>query len=452
MSWRERVRERIRRSGSFTDGMVDLRDRGRGPTRRRGAGAPAGPRPAAGRVRARDRALRRAPTGAEVSAPSADRRDHAASVRRRGRPPRAALDRRRQRGDATRAPSGSGSRFEGVLRSFMPEPDGPHDYAMYAHHEERSRRTDHRMDLNKLTMKSQAALQEAQQQAAARHHQSIEPEHVLVRAARRRRGGRVPAAAPRRARTRRSCARGSTRRSRRCRRCTPRAVERARLAGDRPRCWRRAGTEAEALTDEYISTEHLLLAMLAAHGRRPACCSTPGSRATPSLAALAEVRGRQRVTSANPEDTFQSLEKYGRDLTESRAQRQARPGDRARRGDPAHDPGAVAAHEEQPGADRRARRRQDRHRRGARAAHRRRRRADVAAGQAPDRARPRRDGRRREVPGRVRGATQGRAEGDRRQRGRGHHVHRRAAHDRRRGCGRGRHGRRQHAEADARAR
>ena len=78
-----------------------------------------------------------------------------------------------------------------------------------------------------------------------------------------------------------------------------------------------AGTEAEALTDEYISTEHLLLAMLAARTKAADVLLDAGLTRDAALAALAEVRGRQRVTSANPEDTFQSLEKYGRDLTES---------------------------------------------------------------------------------------------------------------------------------------
>ena len=83
------------------------------------------------------------------------------------------------------------------------------------------------------------------------------------------------------------------------------------------------------------------------------------------LAALQEVRGSHRITSQNPEEQYQALEKYGRDLTEAARQGQARPGHRPRRRDPPGDPGALAPHQEQPGADRRARRRQDRHRRGA---------------------------------------------------------------------------------------
>ena len=70
--------------------------------------------------------------------------------------------------------------------------------------------------------------------------------------------------------------------------------------------------------------------------------------------------------------------------------RQDRPGHRSGRGDPTRHPGALAAHEEQPGADRRAGRREDGHRRGPGRAHRGGRRAGGPEGQAPRRARHRR--------------------------------------------------------------
>ena len=74
------------------------------------------------------------------------------------------------------------------------------------------------------------------------------------------------------------------------------------------------------------------------------------------------------------------------------ARHQARPRHRARQGDRARHAGAVAPHQEQPGADRRARRGQDRHRRGPGPAHRGQRRARDAQGQAALHARPRRTG------------------------------------------------------------
>jgi len=68
----------------------------------------------------------------------------------------------------------------------------------------------------------------------------------------------------------------------------------------------RADGERTALGDEYLSIEHVLLAM----------AGTVGVSREDLLAALQEVRGSHRVTSQNPEEAYQSLEKYGRDLTE----------------------------------------------------------------------------------------------------------------------------------------
>ncbi len=134
------------------------------------------------------------------------------------------------------------------------------------------------------------------------------------------------------------------------------------------------------------------------------------------------------------------------------ARRQARPGDRPRRRNPPHDPDPAAAHQEQSGADRRAGRGQDGDRRRPRAAHHQRRSAGDAQEQARAVARHGGAARRHQVPRRVRGAAEGRAEGHRGGRGPDDRLHRRAAHDGRRRQGRRRDGRRQHAEARARAR
>ena len=133
--------------------------------------------------------------------------------------------------------------------------------------------------------------------------------------------------------------------------------------------------ERTPLKDEYVSVEHLLLAIIEERGRTAKLLSDQGVSRESLMAALQKMRGNQRVTSPTPEVTYQALERYGRDLTEARGPGQARSGHRPRRGDPPRHPGAVAAHQEQPGAHRRARRRQDRDRRGAGAAHRARRRA-----------------------------------------------------------------------------
>ena len=89
-----------------------------------------------------------------------------------------------------------------------------------------------------------------------------------------------------------------------------------RFSADVTRLLQTAAAEAQALTDEYISTEHLLLAMLAMPARpRGTAATDAGLSRDAVLAALAEVRGRQRVTDQNPEEKYQALEQYGRDLT-----------------------------------------------------------------------------------------------------------------------------------------
>ncbi len=83
---------------------------------------------------------------------------------------------------------------------------------------------------------------------------------------------------------------------------------------------RRAGQEAEALTDEYISTEHLLLALVDGAGVATQVMNDSGVTRESLMDALKQVRGSARVTDPNPEEKYQSLEKYGRDLTVAAAQ------------------------------------------------------------------------------------------------------------------------------------
>ena len=76
-----------------------------------------------------------------------------------------------------------------------------------------------------------------------------------------------------------------------------------------------AGEEAGALGDEYVSTEHLLLALAADRSAAGDVLRAAGADRDQLLAALPLVRGAGRVTSPDPEDTFQALSKYGRDMT-----------------------------------------------------------------------------------------------------------------------------------------
>ncbi len=77
-----------------------------------------------------------------------------------------------------------------------------------------------------------------------------------------------------------------------------------------------AAEEAKILKDEFVSTEHLLLALSNDKGRAGQLLRDNGISYNEILSALKSVRGTQRVTSQNPEDTYQSLQKFGRDLNE----------------------------------------------------------------------------------------------------------------------------------------
>ncbi|MFH2055782.1 MAG: AAA family ATPase, partial [bacterium] len=76
-----------------------------------------------------------------------------------------------------------------------------------------------------------------------------------------------------------------------------------------------AQREAEQLRDEFISVEHLLLALLEVRGKSAEVLRAAGVKRDTLLTAIAEIRGSARVTDANPESKYQVLEKYSRDLT-----------------------------------------------------------------------------------------------------------------------------------------
>jgi ATP-dependent Clp protease ATP-binding subunit ClpB len=81
------------------------------------------------------------------------------------------------------------------------------------------------------------------------------------------------------------------------------------------RLFSQADSEAKALQDDYVSVEHLLLALAQSSGAAGKLLRDSGLTRDKLLQALREVRGNQRVTTQNPEGTYKSLERYGRDLT-----------------------------------------------------------------------------------------------------------------------------------------
>ncbi len=93
------------------------------------------------------------------------------------------------------------------------------------------------------------------------------------------------------------------------------ATGEARISDTLVRTLEAALTEAQGLGDEYASTEHLVLAMLAGSDRTAGVLRDAGLERTRLLEALQTIRGAQRVTSPDPESTYEALAKYSRDLT-----------------------------------------------------------------------------------------------------------------------------------------
>jgi len=170
------------------------------------------------------------------------------------------------------------------------------------------------MRLDKFTIKAQEALQAAQSLAEQQSHQAIEPEHLLTTLIEQREGIVGPLLAKLGAH--------------------PDAIQRALRAelaklpavrggsgqylGERTRqVLERAQTEALHLKDEYVSTEHLLIALAQDRdGVAGRVLAQNGVTAEAVYKALAEVRGTQRVTDPNPEEKYQALQRYSRDLTD----------------------------------------------------------------------------------------------------------------------------------------
>ena len=168
------------------------------------------------------------------------------------------------------------------------------------------------MNLDRYTQKAQQALLEAQALAQEHGHASIEPAHLLL-ALLRQPDGVAPALVARIA--------GSP--ALLIEALEKDLADRPRMSGatERPGLSKAASEalaaaerQAGSMKDDYVSTEHLLLALAAG----PQAARLRGFGLTPEavLQALTGIRGSQRVASPNPEDTYQALEKYGRDLTQ----------------------------------------------------------------------------------------------------------------------------------------
>ncbi len=174
------------------------------------------------------------------------------------------------------------------------------------------------MDINKLTENAQKAITAAQADAARSGHPAVEVEHLL-HSLTTQTDGLIP----------RLIEKLGTQPARFAERLESEIARLPKVSGPgaspggtviTPRLQSllgRAAAEATKLKDDYISVEHLLLAALQedSHTGAAKVLKEFGITSDKLLSALQTVRGGQRVTSANPEATYESLEKYGRDLT-----------------------------------------------------------------------------------------------------------------------------------------
>ena len=166
----------------------------------------------------------------------------------------------------------------------------------------------------KMTVKAQEAVQSAQEVAAQHENQQIEPMHLLAALVAQTDGVVSPLLARLGIRTE-----ALTQQIERELGRLPKVQGFAQQHMGRSLndVLEQAFKEADSFKDEFVSTEHLFLA-IAKRDRDPAGQLLKGQGASHEaiLQALAGVRGNQRVTSQNPEATYAALEKYARDLTE----------------------------------------------------------------------------------------------------------------------------------------
>jgi ATP-dependent Clp protease ATP-binding subunit ClpB len=169
------------------------------------------------------------------------------------------------------------------------------------------------MDYQKLTIKAQEALEGAQKIAQKGDHAQIEPEHLLLALLTQEGGIVAPIVKQAGADLERLIADTEAL-----------AAQSPKIYGDAAQLYLssaasktlgKAEGEAAALKDEFVSTEHILLALAAGEGRAADLLKQAGVTKTGILGALKTVRGNARVTDQNPEGKYQVLDKYCRDLT-----------------------------------------------------------------------------------------------------------------------------------------
>jgi ATP-dependent Clp protease ATP-binding subunit ClpB len=174
------------------------------------------------------------------------------------------------------------------------------------------------MRTDRFTQRATEAILSAQQLAESEGHAQLEVAHLLLVLVEQPEGV-VPAVLNRVGVTPASVADGLRAAMEKLPKVTG-AVQQLQLSNEARRVLTDAHNVAERMHDDYVSTEHLLLAALEAGDSTGArIMAQAGVTPASALEALTQIRGSQRVTSENPEATYEALSKYGRDLTQAAA-------------------------------------------------------------------------------------------------------------------------------------
>jgi ATP-dependent Clp protease ATP-binding subunit ClpB len=170
-------------------------------------------------------------------------------------------------------------------------------------------------NLNKLTVKAQEVVQNAVEIAQNYNNQVVEPEHIF--ASMLQEGGSVAESMVQK--TGANVAQMKVKVGElleKLPKVSGAGIGNQQLSNNTAKLFDKASAEAKNLKDEFVSTEHLLLALTEDSGRTGDLLKKNNVTKAVVLSALKDIRGTQRVTSQNAEDTYQSLKKFGRDLNE----------------------------------------------------------------------------------------------------------------------------------------
>ncbi len=172
------------------------------------------------------------------------------------------------------------------------------------------------MDPEKLTLKAQEALQEAKSIAERKHHQQIDVEHLLLALLGEKEGIVIPLLQKLGSKPDLIASQLEDELNR-IPQVSGRGAGQVYLSSRLNEILNNAWKEAERLTDEYVSTEHLLIAIAdEKQGAAFQILQRSGVTKDAIFRVLQEIRGPHRVTDQNPEEKYQALKRYARDLTE----------------------------------------------------------------------------------------------------------------------------------------